>query len=192
MSLIIPDGNGEAVCSITLPGDAGPGLVVFGFEWDNLATPDDVAASIAEIFGDHIMNRLSDETALVKVRCVINDAGTELEGVWTGNDPGLSTAPATTPQVALLLRKTTGLAGREHRGRMYLPGVPENAVETSGAIDPSFLSDTQSSVNTFMSDLTTAGHPMLLFHSDIATPADTVVSLLVDGKCATQRRRLRD
>lgn len=192
MTLVIPDGKGECVATFTTSGDAGPALNVWGFEWDNLTTPDDVAASIAAIYNTEVMVGLTNTVALTNVRVVINDAGTLLEGVWTGSHQGDVTADGASPQVAYLVRKTTGLAGREHRGRMYWPGCDEQSITASGAIAPTALTNLQTNADDFLAALLAADHPMILLHTDIGTPVDTVVSLKVDPKCATQRRRLRN
>ncbi len=55
--------------------------------------------------------------------------------------------------VALLAQKLTGFAGKSSRGRMYLPGVPESAVdEGTGLLVAGFLALFQTSLNGFLAD----------------------------------------
>lgn len=66
---------------------------------------------------------------------------------------GSGTAPVpTTSQVLFQLRTGVRVAGREIRGRMYIPGLTEGANNGQGAIETSTLSDLQGWVNSFVGD----------------------------------------
>lgn len=187
----IPDGKGEVVLTFNISGNAGPALIVHGFEWDFLTDPDDVAESIADDFAATFMPQSVNTVSLVGARVVINDGGTFREGLWSGSVAGSGAVDGASPQVAVLVRKLTGLAGREFRGRMYLPGPSENAVTASGFLAATNLAAYQTAADNYLAALLSNAHPMILLHDNPATAVNTVTSLSVDPKVATQRRRLR-
>ena len=76
---------------------------------------------------------------------------------------------------------------------MYWPGVPLNEVDQSGVIAGATLTAWQAALTDFFEDLGTAGINPVLLHgegSPITTPTP-ILAWNLDGKIATQRRRLR-
>lgn len=96
------------------------------------------------------------------------------------------------PNTALLVRKNTAGGGRRNRGRMFMPPawIGEEDIGPLGNIDASDLSDFQTLMGGFMTDIGAAGLVPVLLHSDGGTPT-VVTSLAVQSTVATQRRRLR-
>jgi hypothetical protein len=128
------------------------------------------------------------------------DAGSPLifesDGAPEVGGQGTSSAP---PNTATLIRKRTGIAGRRGRGRMYFPGVGESLVGNTGNLTSTFATQVQGAASDWLEDLTTGAgfrhYPPVVFHRSegIGTePVPTpVTAMQVEGKVATQRRRLR-
>jgi hypothetical protein len=129
-------------------------------------------------------------------------------GVLMDGDDGTVTVgtratPGESPQVALLVKKLTGLAGKSFRGRSYFPFVPESEVDDAGDVDSVVLAAIQTALATFLAGMTTDGTPMYLLHRNLidhitklpvpgSAPQPTLVtSYVAESVVATQRRRLR-
>jgi hypothetical protein len=106
------------------------------------------------------------------------------------------------PQVALLVKKLTGLGGRANHGRTYFPFVlPTADVSENGTIDPTFLATWQSNVNNFLAQLVTDTTPLCLAHKVFNVPlpphfvtavhtGPLVSACICESMVATQRRRI--
>lgn len=111
-----------------------------------------------------------------------------------GAGVGALLAECLPPQTALLFTKTTALAGRSNRGRMYLPfwpetasdgiGVPTNAAQAQAAALATYY--TQPHTFTVGADSTTLAP--ILWHKGTANYS-LVTQAIVRGAWATQRRR---
>jgi hypothetical protein len=108
------------------------------------------------------------------------------------------------PNVCYLVRKHTALGGKIGSGRMYVPGLAEPDVDSAGNVQASKVTTFQNAWSAFLAALATANQPMALLHTFgtyekkdgtvVTVPArepTLVSSLVVDPRCATQRRRLR-
>jgi hypothetical protein len=118
-------------------------------------------------------------------------------GIVEGSDltrlTGTYTAQFPPQNVAMLVRKSTGFAGRKNRGRMFLPPcyVAETPISNTGQIDAVTLATLNGQLAQFIDALADADCPMALLHTNIADPPTPVVSLRMESIVATQRRRLR-
>ena len=109
------------------------------------------------------------------------------------NSVGSGGGASASPNVAILVSKNTAFGGRAGRGRFYHPGPQESEVDPNGALSGAFVAGMQTEVNDFFGALTTAGLEPVLLHgvgSPLTTPTP-ITSFTVDGRVATQRRRLR-
>jgi hypothetical protein len=107
--------------------------------------------------------------------------------VGGGGNPGIA------PQVAVLIHKATLFGGHAGRGRMFVPGAMESDVNNAGILDSGTLGAWQGNADSLLSALATALLIPVLLHSagsPLSTPS-TILSLDVDSKVSTQRRRLR-
>ena len=141
-------------------------------------------------FMDSLVDDIVLSSVLVKFGPVATGPSVE---VPCDIDGGASSS-GVSPNVSLLVKKVTSAGGRSGRGRFYLPGAPESMVTDAGNIDSSAGSTLQGQLDSFLGTLATAGVPMVLLHADLSAPIDTplpVTDLLLDGRAATQRRRLR-
>jgi len=203
MSLIIPPGFLHAVYRLKLEGDTEEMVVTCGHEIDTASgannddAADDLFGAFSSTFVDDIMPNVYELTG---VDVYIGNDGptlvyTSTEAPFPGNDP----AACIPPNTAYLIRKRTDLAGRRGRGRFYLPGVTEERVDNVGNVLSGTVGSMQTICDAFYSRLTfDAGArfypPVVLHRSEgIGTepPPTPITRFVVDGKVATQRRRLR-
>lgn len=106
------------------------------------------------------------------------------------------------PNVALLVKKSTGLGGRANHGRTYFPFVLENPqVNENGTIVGASQAALQTVADAFLAQLTADGEPMCIAHKQFNVPlpphfvthittGPLVTSYTVEQLIATQRRRL--
>jgi len=93
--------------------------------------------------------------------------------------------------VAVLVRKNTGLGGRHGRGRLYHPGVFTGILNADAdTIAPASVTAMANGFQQFFDDIQTAGHTPVLLHSDATAPT-VVTGIAVESVVATQRRRIR-
>ena len=156
------------------------------------ATPAEIAGLVDESITNASLPSLWVPT--ISMNSIFVKKGPDLDGPSldvTDTFPGTSsqTVPGS-PQVSLLIKKGTAGGGRRNRGRMYMPGLAEGNVGGSGEIETGFLSGAQTVVGDFLDSLDARDIPMVILHSGSTTPTE-VITLEVDARSATQRRRLR-
>lgn len=104
---------------------------------------------------------------------------------------GILAGPPSPPNTAALVKLGSGLVGRRHRGRMYLPGVLLDAdVEAGGTIDPTAHGSITGVMAYLFDLLLTESIVPVVLHSGVGTPT-LVTNPSVETTAATQRRRLR-
>lgn len=115
--------------------------------------------------------------------------------VATFSVPGGLNVDCAPYSVATLVHKISGVPGRRNRGRWYLPGVNEDAVDAAGVISPAIYAPFQARMDAFQEALDDANLKGVIFHNPPlggGTPASTeILSFQVDARVATQRGRLR-
>lgn len=130
--------------------------------------------------------------ALSSVMVKFGPDSTGPSGIFTGAVTGTGST-ATAPNCSWLVHKNTPNGGRAGRGRLYLPGVEENAVGVDGDMDDTTQALLQASFDAFWTAIGGSTFSPVVLHgegSPLSTPS-VITSFTVDGKCATQRRRLR-
>jgi hypothetical protein len=193
----IAEGFAEVTVEIQIPGDAGPAFVVFGVRPSALGitlpiidTADNVGDTLNNSPG--LMDPVTSDNAItgfvVRQRTGPGTVAIEERALAVA---GKSLAGSAPPQVAWLLQKQTGLAGRQNRGRMYVPGVREVIVDTAGNIINPDYANAQTAFTAFFNDLATNNVPMYILHTSPVIAPTEVTSLQLSRKVATQRRRLR-
>jgi hypothetical protein len=183
-------------------GVTRPAYVTFGVD-TSLTDPLAVAALIdgaANISGSYYALFDSSVTA-TSIRVSLGTDGSEdLIGELAINRAGVTTKSSLPPNCALLVHKVTTRGGRRGRGRMFLPWtISENNCDEGGLIDSSTLTDLSGKTNMFLTQLNSAGVPMVVLHQaskpntahpTAPGPPNPVTSLVVDKLVSTQRRRL--
>jgi len=152
-----------------------------------------VLDELADIFGDFHAEMATIATTLERIELKV---GPEATGpTYTKSIGRAGEAPGTSvpPNVAVLVRKEVEGVSGKFGGRMYWPGVPEATVGPQGDITPSHLASLQTAANTLFTRLNDGDYTPAVFGSaDGALPAvKTVARFAVQGRVATQRRRLR-
>ena len=143
--------------------------------------------------GMHNLWAASVTPSKVVVKFGPNDTGGTGEAAHTeaGGETGATGAAAT----SILVRKNTSFGGRTGRGRMYVPGQSEGAIDAGGFIQAATLADAQTRATAFLNDMDAHLGGMYLLHNEggagAALPPRHVTSLTVESICANQRRRQR-
>lgn len=202
----IPAGFSQVALVHDVPGAHGEVIVTLGITNDSSETAD-----LREVM-DGWQNEV---VALCFTTNVTFTEGRILRGPRPGPptlsllaDPGLDTVGAQGPGAlpinnATLVTRITALGGVQFRGRMYLPGVSEGAVDDEGNLTVGGQAQFQGALTAFFDHLVAEQVPMVILHSPPlvdpgpppvfgAAPAPTLVTeLRVQRKIATQRTRLR-
>jgi len=153
-------------------------------------TPEDIAEAVWGAWETNMLPRIDTSVFLGPVHVQMGTGAGILSGDGTSSAVGGSAASSPPPQVAILIRKATGVGGRQNRGRMYLPwACDEGGVSELGILETAVISATNDAFAGYLADLDTAGVPMCLLHTGSAVPT-RVISGTTDSLVATQRRRL--
>jgi len=190
--MFIPTGYGQATLVFTIPGPSSPAMITFGYTASLTQGVNNQAESIFDAWATAgaLWTAQDAQTVLNEVRVLRRIASGELEsGLHVEDRAGSQAGEGAPPQVALLIQKITGLAGRKNRGRMYVPGVI--ATTQGGGWGGTFISDTQGRANTFFTALGTASADMVILHNNQLDTPTPVTGLNVVALSATQRRRIR-
>lgn len=190
----IPEGFAEVTVEWQIPGDGGPAFNIFGVIKDPLDGAEEIAINVADTLNNipGISQVASNQAAMRLVTVRVKEASGDISiHEETVNIPGTNAGAVAPPQVSVLIQKSTGLAGRSKRGRMYIPAIVETQIDDGGLIVAANLAGMQTAADNFLADLTTNGVDMYLLHDDPLEPATRVTALNVAPKVATQRRRLR-
>jgi hypothetical protein len=191
--LNIPPGFAQATQTWTLSGRVDPFSVVTGHEVvDPGSGPNDIAGVIRAIWLLHLSPAAGMAVGYALSECRLlyrTPAGVLLQGLGTGSTPGTRAGSNSPPSnCSMLVSKRTGIAGRENRGRMYVPPflLEEATIDQAGNFPLTNLNTTAAAfLAAFSPDL-----PMVLLHTSADAPTP-VTQLVVRSRLATQRRRMR-
>lgn len=112
--------------------------------------------------------------------------------VSSGTAAGTQTMTQGAAAPCALVRKRTGVAGPDQKGRIYMPWtVGENTIDPGGQILPAKVSDITATWEAFRTGTTTAGQQMVIPHRTAMAPGTPVTSLICEPMVANQRRRQR-
>lgn len=193
MALNIP--TGFAQVSWLFTGSAVPegAAVTCGVDSGSLTTPEAIANVAKDAWVAGLAKIQHETCTLSAVRVKMGPVDTGPSAEVSVNLAGTATGSPVPPNVAVLVRKVTILGGRQGRGRMYIPGFTEADVDGSGNMTGPYLAVVQGHAQATFDEFVTQGLFPVLFH-DGAGPVvapTTITAFQVDGKVATQRRRLR-
>lgn len=183
----IPLGYAHVVYKFITSGVGRKAAITHGVQLTGTDFGEARAADLYDLFVLEVMPSLTSNVSLQSVLVKYGPSSSGPAFEHGGSAVGGFASAGMAPNSAYLVRKRTALGGRANRGRLYLPGVAEAAVDESGNIDPSGL---QTNINDWFAGLSALGMPMYLLHTGSSDPTD-VSNLVVDSKIATQRRRLR-
>lgn len=191
---MIPDGFLEAQAIFETPAEGGPAMVVTGHVADPLYSADLAATTMADTvwnaFGG-LLTVMSSGYTLVQLNTYLSRGGPDLEvGQWNGSNQGTA-GGAAPPQVAALIQKQSGLAGRANRGRMYVPGPVATQIGADGDFEAPALTSWQAAANVWFDEAVQASLQPVILHTNPAIAPTTITALSVQVLSATQRRRVR-
>ncbi len=201
MSLIIPDGFGQVIHSLTLSGDPEPMAVTFGVEsaGADAANASTIAQGLHNAFFDAFDALLPTVYSLLQTEVRFNVGGSAdlVVGIHVEPKTFLNSTPPVPQNSAYILQKRTNLSGRRNRGRLYLPGVGEVLVDAAGKMSATAITgvngDAAGWLNAIKTTVTGITNMVVLHSTGIsgAPPPTIVQQLLLDPILGTQRRRLR-
>lgn len=185
MALIVPPGFAQVTMQYANASGLGSKLAfTFGV---GRAPSADLADDI-KVWWDIDLQPVTSQHYLLELIKLRSDVG---EADLVVNETGAVSGATMPPNVAALVQKRTGLAGRANRGRMYLPGVlPEDTVDNGGTISTVQRDGLQVVMEHLLDMADTNWGGVQLFHNGSSDPT-TVTSLPVLATVATQRRRVR-
>lgn len=180
----------------TLVGDTEEMITTIGAE--SVAT--DAATRLASLndqfdnWNDNVLPRQSQSYTLQRVDGIFGDASGDIPASSSSSGaPGHDTDQAVPQNTSVLVRKLTGVGGRENRGRMYVPGVTVPDVTAQGTMNTTPLANWQTAMANLLLGIESAAQTnrAVIFHSNGALSPTIVQNLQVQSRLATQRRRLR-
>jgi len=167
------------------------------------STNDAVSAAWEEV----VAVTCDDSLTYTRLHTLINDSTNVLEFETISNTPGGLSGNQILPlNNAVVVKKLTGFSGRRKRGRLYLPGIPEDAVDDQGNVLGSFITTIVDAMTTFKETCETTVSPncnCAILHRDISKPAKPayelasaphtlIASFGVDPIIGSQRKRLAE
>lgn len=200
MPVIIPVDYCQANVIWTLDNDAEPIVNTFGLHCtDEAVIGSALADAVMLEWGAAWAGPLCSVYTITQVVLYgFNGLGPSEVFTSTEDPIPMTNAGQALPQnCAGLVRKRTDAAGRRGRGRFYLPGLNEAAVDYVGRIEETYLATLQTNASALLAGLqgiTGVTDVVILHRSEGAgvEPAPTPVqSFTVEPVIATQRRRLR-
>lgn len=150
-----------------------------------LRTELDAAASVNMWWGTTINAKVTDIaiTPLDGIHATSHGAPATT-AKWTGKN-GTTWAPA----LSILMKMGTGLRGRTHRGRTFLPFI-EDAAVVDGIVDPTTVTGLTGAWQTFSDNLSGGAHNLSLgVASYKLAQFNIAVALDCEPVAGTQRRR---
>jgi len=164
---------------------------------------DDAEASARDVLNnwqDDMMSVMMNNYSIVGAHFRDRNSDPGVVG-FIGPDPakpltGAKADASMPPSVSMLVHKNGTFSVGHRKGRLYVVGIAEVEADEDGVISAGSLAPRQTAVNAFFAGLSGAGgNQLVVVNFDSPTDAvgakTIVTSMSVDGRVATQRRRLR-
>ncbi len=181
-------------------------MVTYAMDIDTPQTAQQIADSVQDEFANAWAGNLDTNATLEKPTVYLGD-GTNVPAFAIGSHAvtvGTNNIVVPSPQVCILIKKTTALAQRKNRGRCYMPWiVAADHISEDGTVDPTYRGGLQTNADDWLADLIVAVGDMCIANKTLAVDPDTgkkyvthigegeaITALTVEAKVATQRRRL--
>lgn len=192
---LIPAGHAQCRAVFDSEGPSDPVMVVTGHVRPSGLTAGVIASTVANsLWGGpgSLLSMMADSFTLIRVDCDMNPGTGDIEqGQWNGSLSGGLGGTAVPPQVAVLIKKVSSLAGRRNRGRMYVPGLEGASCGPDGIVNPTPLGNWQAAADAWLAASVTNGVDAVILHETPPDTATPILSLEVQATVATQRRRVR-
>jgi len=160
---------------------------------DFSGTPTDAAEVLRDHWEDQVLPLQVNSVQLTEVIVKFGPTDTGPSGTAASTQDGHITSSGIAPNVALLVSKTTSFGGRAGRGRMFIPGMTEADTLADGSVDSAYLTAAQAAFDALLTAMAADDLEARLLHSatsPLSTPT-LIDAFIVQGRVATQRRRLR-
>lgn len=207
-----PNGYGEMVVRYGISGDDEDKTVSLGFTSDLGNTAPDLTAAAEEFVTTWMAEFHGTGAASMTVpwelrgfRWSFRVADVVHEGEDTTTVVGTAVGDSPVVHTSLFVKKLTGLAGAANKGRMFLPlWAGEDAdIGTDGSVDTALRDTFQGKFDDFLAAAGTGDFTLHVLHGMVlddpgpppvwippTAPPVQITSFAVQGKVATQRRRL--
>lgn len=176
-------------------GDPEPYVVTWAIEID---TPPFTQTGVDNMLTEYVSQFESlfpNDCTIGPLTARVGQDGDPLILTSDAGDTGTNTSDFAPQNVALLLKKRSDVGGRRNRGRMFMPGVPESAVNEIGELTSTYRNAVNGLASDFLDYCQSGGSSnsanMVILHSSAPSTPTVVTSLVCDTRVATQRRRLR-
>lgn len=201
MTLEIPVGHMQVAYRFLLAGDSEPMVTTMGYRLDDTPSLQNQVDQLRDNFVTAwpVAQRNTQWTFLGCVARVGQDGGPPVIVESPASSVGTNSTGTTLPNnISLLVKKQTGIGGRAHRGRCFVP--PFNLVgvdvDQRGYLQSGWLSAHTSRITGWLGygiTGTLRPRPVILHDDGIATPSTPTLltAVVLDARVATQRRRLR-
>lgn len=168
--------------------------ITYGVDIGGGATsPEAIAEDCHGALASTVMSRLPQSLFLSRTLAKFGPDATGPSGEYSVAVGGSQQGDVAPPNVTWLVRKNTALGGRAGRGRLYLPGVPEELIDNGGVISATDVTAMQTEWDEFLVAIGAANLNLVVLHqagSPITEPTP-LTGIQVEGRVATQRTRLR-
>jgi hypothetical protein len=158
-----------------------------------------LATSLFSAFNTSVMPNVSAK--YTHTRCVVRAGQSglvpDLVAEANGSQIGGGSSSPLPQNTAMLIKKVSGLTGRQNRGRFYLPGIDESSVTEVGVLAAATITLIQGRLNTWLTSVNDVVGitQMVILHQGLGDPpaiGPTIITqLIIDPVVSTQRRRLR-
>jgi hypothetical protein len=160
------------------------------------ADPNADANTWFDLLNTHLSNYISGQASLDHVDIVMNVPPIAFGTSTRAPAPGGDVGPYMPPNVAFIVKKVTGLVGKENRGRMYIPYLTTDLISGTAAdiIRGVDFAPLVTDCHGLFTDLVAAElHPMLIRKTEnpLLNYSVELTDLVPERTFATQRRRLR-
>ena len=188
VTINIPTGYAQATLTYSGPTVSGKAATVLGFSLGEEGTLTGLVDGLEAAFIAHLSAIQHDSFTLTNIRAVDNENVHEKSVSIEGN----ASSDLAPPNVALLIKKTSNLRGRQHRGRNYWPGfLFDGYIRDDGTISPVEVAGLDTAFSDFNDELVGLGYFPTILHNDPGTTPTAVTGGGIESRVATQRRRLR-
>lgn len=196
--MTIPLGFAEIRWFFTGSGAPTGAATTLGAEVTLPTTPQAKVEEAHDAFGDEVMPFLVQNVGLSRTELKFGPEQTGITVETSGERSGGVLTPQAAPNLAYLVIKQTALGGRRGKGRLYLPGVAEAAVDQAGNVLSSQVSTLDDAFEALRLRLVAIGLEPHLLHDppqgqnpSPQPPPTEIVSFSASAVAATQRRRMR-
>jgi hypothetical protein len=189
----IPTGWAQVNLVFGGPGAPRGAQVVYGAQLVGggaLTTPQDYADFARTAWETDIHPGLMSGLIFVEARVKFGPNATGLDATATSNTAGGLAVSGEAPQVAVLIRKITAQGGRQGKGRMFLPGIPETSV-SGGVVEQGTINVLDANFADWLAAHSLANFPVALLHQEAGISPFIVTEMFTQNIIATQRRRIR-